>query len=92
MSGLWTLPGSGIAVVCACEGVPALFKFVTGTMNAISSADDFDLTVFPLEGNPLDIAVFQGFFLVSIDNVHEPGSRTNVQKVRAISPLNPHIC
>ncbi len=80
VSGLWSLPDSGIAVLCACEGVPALFKFVTRNI-AISSADDFEMTILPLEGNPLDIAVFQGFFLVSIDNVHEPGSTTSVQKV-----------
>jgi len=92
VSGLWSIPGGGIAVLCACEGVPALFKFVTRTV-PVSSADDFHLTILPLEGNPLDIALFQGFFLVSIDNVHEPNSKTSVQKVKTrMFPPNSSFC
>lgn len=63
-------------VLVACEGLPALFSFTFGgaaNANAI-----------PLQGNALDIAVIQTSqtswsAIVSVDNVHKPGSTTEVR-------------
>lgn len=80
ISGLWAIPGgeSKESVLVACEGVPALFHF----MITIGQADPDVCHVLPLVGNPLDFAMLDlaldGIIaVVSVDNVHEPGSTSS---------------
>jgi tRNA (guanine-N(7)-)-methyltransferase subunit TRM82 len=61
----------------ACEGVPALFKFTIGI--GIASGERI-----ALNGNVLDIAIIQtspksSTMVVSVDNIHKPGSTTEVR-------------
>lgn len=64
-------------ILVACEGVPALFNFV---IDAASTRG----TPIPLHGNALDVAFIQTSqsswtVVVSVDNVHKPGSTTTVR-------------
>jgi tRNA (guanine-N(7)-)-methyltransferase subunit TRM82 len=65
-------------VLVACEGVPALFSFRLGGSSTASQ-------VIASAGNPLDLTFIcpsQGACtaVVSIDNVHAPGSTTEIRK------------
>jgi tRNA (guanine-N(7)-)-methyltransferase subunit TRM82 len=58
----------------ACEGVPALFSFTFGDSSASGEA-------VPLNGNVLDVTFLDlsqstCTAVVSVDNVHKPGSTT----------------
>jgi tRNA (guanine-N(7)-)-methyltransferase subunit TRM82 len=58
----------------ACEGVPALFSFTFGGSSASGEA-------VPLNGNVLDVTFLDlsqstCTAVVSVDNVHKPGSTT----------------
>jgi tRNA (guanine-N(7)-)-methyltransferase subunit TRM82 len=63
-------------VLVACEGLPALFSFtVGGAANA---------NAIRLQGNALDVAIIatsqtSWSAIVSVDNVHKPGSTTEVR-------------
>jgi tRNA (guanine-N(7)-)-methyltransferase subunit TRM82 len=79
VSGIWEVPDSNsdVEVLVACEGSPALFTFKLGTGTAGSS--------IPLAGNALDVAFVSTSAgapaaIVSIDNVHEPGSTSKVRE------------
>jgi tRNA (guanine-N(7)-)-methyltransferase subunit TRM82 len=61
----------------ACEGVPALLKFTIRI--GIASGERI-----ALNGNVLDVAIIQtspksSTMVVSIDNIHKPGSTTEVR-------------
>jgi tRNA (guanine-N(7)-)-methyltransferase subunit TRM82 len=56
----------------ACEGIPALFNFKVDAGTAIGNS-------LAVDGNPLDVAFVETaqklwFMIVSVDNVHKPGS------------------
>ena len=58
----------------ACEGVPALFSFTFGGSSASEET-------IPLNGNALDVTFLDlsqstCTAIVSVDNVHKPGSTT----------------
>jgi tRNA (guanine-N(7)-)-methyltransferase subunit TRM82 len=64
-------------ILVACEGLPALFSFTIGTGAMASDS-------IALEGNPLDVAFVptsqtSWTAIVSVDNVHKPGSTTEVR-------------
>jgi tRNA (guanine-N(7)-)-methyltransferase subunit TRM82 len=64
-------------ILVACEGLPALFSFTIGT-GAMAGHP------IALEGNPLDVAFVptsqnSWTAIVSIDNVHKPGSTTEIR-------------
>lgn len=61
----------------ACEGVPALFSFTLG-----ASVPGY---ATPLDGNALDLAIIRTStgplkLAVSIDNIQQPGSTTEVRE------------
>lgn len=62
----------------ACEGIPALFKFKAGGSSTVSQ-------VVALAGNALDVTFIclsqsACTAVVSIDNVHAPGSTAEIRK------------
>jgi tRNA (guanine-N(7)-)-methyltransferase subunit TRM82 len=64
-------------ILVACEGIPSLFSFTIGTGAVVGHS-------VPLDGNPLDVAFVQTAqtswtAVVSVDNVHKPGSTTGVR-------------
>jgi tRNA (guanine-N(7)-)-methyltransferase subunit TRM82 len=64
-------------VIVACEGQPALFSFNIATGANMTSS-------IPLQGNPLGVAFIQtsqdsSTMIVSVDNVHKPGSTTEIR-------------
>ena len=69
------------SVLVACEGVPALFHFMIMIEQTIP-----DLChVLPLAGNPLDFVILDlpsggSIAVVSVDNVHEPGSTSSLRQ------------
>ncbi|KAF2400205.1 hypothetical protein EJ06DRAFT_510207 [Trichodelitschia bisporula] len=80
VSGLWTIPGTdGNApqLLVACEGVPALFAIDTSRLG--KTEKDVDIGVFT-HGNVLDVAFATQAMIVSIDNIHVPGSITQVDQ------------
>jgi tRNA (guanine-N(7)-)-methyltransferase subunit TRM82 len=77
----------GAELYCALEGIPAILQFQI-PMNASDLGRDGKMltrihaTILPLSGNPLD-AVFTGNgdqMFVCVDNIHEPGSTTEVRR------------
>ncbi|KAF1839900.1 tRNA methyltransferas-like protein [Cucurbitaria berberidis CBS 394.84] len=80
VSGIWNVPrnnGEANEILVACEGIPALFSF---TIGAAATGG----TAIPLGGNALDVAFIQSspdscVVVVSIDNIHTPGSTTEVR-------------
>jgi tRNA (guanine-N(7)-)-methyltransferase subunit TRM82 len=65
-------------VLVACQGVPALVSFKLGSSSKAG-------TVFPLDGNVLDLALIEGgggriTAAISIDHVHLPGSTQEVRQ------------
>jgi tRNA (guanine-N(7)-)-methyltransferase subunit TRM82 len=93
VSGIWNVPSSDMVLV-ACEGIPALF--------CLSVGDDAKVAVtIPLNGNTLGVAfvgssTVSSTIVVSIDNMHKPGSTTemrddkvsNVSSIEASAVLN----
>jgi tRNA (guanine-N(7)-)-methyltransferase subunit TRM82 len=96
VSGIWSVPCSGDVcpfsmpslmkadleqvpeMLVACEGIPALFSFKVGGSSTASQ-------VVALAGNALDLTFIcpsQGTCtaVVSIDNVHAPGSTAEIRK------------
>jgi tRNA (guanine-N(7)-)-methyltransferase subunit TRM82 len=77
-------------ILVACEGLPALFNFTLG----VGATDGVTI---PLRGNPLDVTFIQTSqahctVVVSVDNVHKPGSTTvvrdaNVSLLRVFTSL-----
>ncbi|KAF1981339.1 hypothetical protein K402DRAFT_467610 [Aulographum hederae CBS 113979] len=79
VSGIWTLPsedGSGAQVLVACEGVASLFY--ASVANIEDPSASVTLGVIALEGNPLDVTLYDQSFVVSIDSMHRPNSTTSV--------------
>lgn len=65
-------------ILVACEGVPAVFCFRPGSSPAVRH-------VISLAGNGLDVALISPTestctAVVSIDNVHKPGSTTEIRE------------
>ncbi|KAF2705255.1 guanine-N(7)--methyltransferase subunit TRM82 [Pleomassaria siparia CBS 279.74] len=76
VSGIWSVPSSRPkeVIIVACEGVPALFSFQLGKPSTCGE-------VIPLIGNALDLKFIhvsesECTAVVSVDNVHKPGSTT----------------
>lgn len=80
VSGIWEVPGgnNAVEVLVACEGLPALTSFNIGAGAGTGNS-------IPLAGNPLDVAVVSTSpnswtAIVSIDNVHRPGSTSELRE------------
>ncbi|KAF1944099.1 guanine-N(7)--methyltransferase subunit TRM82 [Clathrospora elynae] len=86
VSGIWNIPSGSDNVdeiLVACEGVPALFSFTVGKGSTVQNT-------LPLNGNALDVALIQtsiasSTMIVSIDNIHKPGSTTGVRDDKDVS-------
>ncbi|KAH7379315.1 guanine-N(7)--methyltransferase subunit TRM82 [Phaeosphaeria sp. MPI-PUGE-AT-0046c] len=85
VSGIWDVPNSHDEdeILVACEGVPALFSFSLGKRATPDSS-------LPLHGNVLDVAFLKPShglctIVVSVDNVHQPGS-TTARRVETDAP------
>lgn len=63
-----------VHVLCTCEGVPAVFRFTIPSEKKAIQESAPTAEILPLNGNPLDVAIVSGSLLVSVDNIHEPGS------------------
>lgn len=82
--GIWSVPGlesQGDEMLVACEGVPALFHFTIRGQGASSALSN----VIQLNGNALGVAFVSvsttaATVVVSVDNVHKPGSVTEVRE------------
>jgi tRNA (guanine-N(7)-)-methyltransferase subunit TRM82 len=61
-------------ILVACEGVPALFSFTLGGSSASGEMICVDGNV--LDVTFLDLAQSTCTAIVSVDNVHKPGSTT----------------
>ncbi|KAF1948802.1 hypothetical protein CC80DRAFT_421814 [Byssothecium circinans] len=76
VSGIWSISFTGVTdqILVACEGVPALFSFITDNSSSL-------LQAIALSGNALDVAFVDGArtAIVSIDHVHVPGSTTQIR-------------
>ncbi|KAH7077021.1 guanine-N(7)--methyltransferase subunit TRM82 [Paraphoma chrysanthemicola] len=80
VSGIYNAPGNDsetTRIFVACEGLPALFGFDVGAAATRG-------TSIPLRGNALAVACVpnsQGSYtaVVSIDNIHKPGSTTELR-------------
>jgi tRNA (guanine-N(7)-)-methyltransferase subunit TRM82 len=62
-------------ILVACEGVPALFSFTLGDSSASGE-------IISVDGNVLDVTFLNlaqstCTAIVSVDNVHKPGSTTD---------------
>ncbi|KAI8940230.1 tRNA (guanine-N(7)-)-methyltransferase non-catalytic subunit trm82, variant 2 [Plenodomus lindquistii] len=73
VSGLWNVPNSSTEILVACEGIPALFRF--------HIEDSTSGHAIALNGNALAVSFLQlsqapHVAVVSIDNIHKPGSTT----------------
>lgn len=73
VTGLWSL-SSPSKIFVACEGLPALFHFDSSslTTNSPSTVQSLDLP-----GNVLGLVMVGDSLIVSVDNIHQPGT-TNV--------------
>ncbi|KAF2874854.1 tRNA methyltransferas-like protein [Massariosphaeria phaeospora] len=79
--GIWDLASGETTkyeILVACEGIPALFQFTLGDRSKPGA-------VISLNGNALDVAFLgssentRKMIVVSVDNVHKPGSTTAVR-------------
>lgn len=75
VNGIWRMvdkSGSGVEeFLCTMEGIPALLRFMLRQEDRKCS---YTAQCLPLQGNPLDVAVFSDHVIVSIDNAHQAGS------------------
>jgi hypothetical protein len=58
-------------VLIACEGMPAIFSIPCKT---VTDTATLQVRTIMLPGNVLDVAAFDDNVVISIDNVHQPGS------------------
>ncbi|KAF2468149.1 tRNA methyltransferas-like protein [Lindgomyces ingoldianus] len=82
--GIWSVPRcqpEREVILVACEGIPALFRFgIQGTQGASKIGE-----IIPLSGNALDVAFIcpptgACTAVVSVDNLHKPGSTTETRE------------
>jgi hypothetical protein len=64
-------------VLIACEGIPVLFYF---DILSLIDEEPIQWGVQRLPGNVLDVAIFEGHIILSIDNIHRPGSTTVIDE------------
>jgi tRNA (guanine-N(7)-)-methyltransferase subunit TRM82 len=81
VSGLWRMDGCGkdgqARMLVTVEGVPAAFYFpVSALTTAVDEPQTAEYVLLP--GNPLDLVCHGDTIVVSLDNVHAPGSTTVV--------------
>ncbi|KAF2186820.1 guanine-N(7)--methyltransferase subunit TRM82 [Zopfia rhizophila CBS 207.26] len=83
VSGIWSVPQHHPEneILVACEGVPALFNFRLGGKQKPSTIGE----VIPLSGNALDVTFIcpskeTRTAVVSVDNLHKPGSTTETRE------------
>lgn len=72
------------AIFVALEGVPAL---VSVSLEALRGAEPVRAKAIPLPGNVLDVAADSDGLIISVDNIHVPGSTSNVRS----EEVNPHF-
>lgn len=66
--------------------MPAVLRFtIPATVGSIAESDTA-LAVFPLAGNPLDVALLSGHLVVSVDTVHEPASTEDLRTALVTLP------
>lgn len=58
----------------ALEGVPALISI---NVEALQGAEPVQATAMAISGNVLDVAAGSDGVIISVDNIHVPGSTTN---------------
>lgn len=75
-----------VEIFCACEAVPAIFKFRIPATTHPFSEKERHLQIVPLAGNPLDVALLPERLLVSVDTVHEPASTIITRKAIVTLP------
>lgn len=73
-------------MVLAVEGVPALFHLPVSALTHPDPDAPSPVSYLSLPGNPLDVACCGDSILVSLDNIHAPGSTSELDdgKVRVI--------
>ncbi|KAF4309594.1 hypothetical protein GTA08_BOTSDO02534 [Botryosphaeria dothidea] len=79
VSGIWGAPWRSkekTAIFVALEGVPAL---VSVSLEALRGAEPVRAKAIPLPGNVLDVAADSDGLIISVDNIHVPGSTSNVR-------------
>ncbi|KAK0654456.1 tRNA (guanine-N(7)-)-methyltransferase non-catalytic subunit trm82 [Lasiodiplodia hormozganensis] len=77
VSGLWGVPQAAKekrAILVALEGVPALISI---NVEALQGAEKVQATATAISGNVLDVAAGSDGLIISVDNIHVPGSTTN---------------
>ncbi|KAF2093131.1 hypothetical protein NA57DRAFT_20470, partial [Rhizodiscina lignyota] len=78
VSGLWTVsnvPDEHTHLVVALEGFPALMCFTVAQLE--DQVGDIDIKTMYTPGNVLDVANLGDTLLISVDNLHAPGSTEN---------------
>lgn len=66
----------------ALEGLPALLSL---SLEVLQGAEPIRASAVPLPGNVLDVAAESNGLVISVDNIHVPGSTTGV-RTEAVSP------
>lgn len=102
VSGIWGVPlvdgadaeqhiaaDETASIFCTLEGIPAVFHFVLPSYNVQAfESTSSEVEVLPLAGNPLDVVVKQDgkHLLVAVDNIHEPGTTTELRHTSTSTP------
>ncbi|EKG21990.1 hypothetical protein MPH_00682 [Macrophomina phaseolina MS6] len=79
VSGIWAAPQrteEKNVVFVALEGLPALLSL---SLEVLQGAEPIRASAVPLPGNVLDVAAESNGLVISVDNIHVPGSTTGVR-------------
>ncbi|KAF1999494.1 tRNA methyltransferas-like protein [Amniculicola lignicola CBS 123094] len=95
VSGIWNVPATSTqdVILVACEGVPAVFSISLGGTNGPPVLGQ----TIPLTGNALDVGIISQnkefcTAIVSIDNIHKPGSTTEIREDEGPNRLQCFSC
>lgn len=59
-----------------CEGIPAIIHVPVASLRTDKASED--ISFLPLDGNALDIGLIGDALIVSTDNIHQPGSTSEI--------------
>lgn len=88
VSGLWLFEDTSMKtepqLLITVEGIPAVLHIPVASLRGANAAGD--ISFLPLDGNVLDIALIGDTMIVSTDNIHQPGSITDIDSRDKFKP------
>jgi tRNA (guanine-N(7)-)-methyltransferase subunit TRM82 len=88
VSGLWLFEDSSMEtepqLLITVEGIPAVLHIPVASLRGEKAASD--ISFLPLDGNVLGIALIGDTMIVSMDNIHQPGSITEIDSRDKFKP------